>query len=542
MKIDSEISLLKKICDYFESGNGDLTILIDDLGHIVQKTSMMMKDDEMWDYCVELSSDSNIWNILESIIKNIVRFNGKYNMNQLRIIKGLILMIRNLSITYGKLPDEFKTNYMELKHVRDLGIYLLKLYEETWDDDEIHLKVVDIAIVCFHCMFNFMKSCHEEEFVDLNADLELFNSIMVQLQNVGGVFEMKQLLPQFKAYCMIFECRKIIMDKDCLIFVNVLNALKRTLNFTVLTDVEDLERLHENEYNLLLMLAHTMVYLFENEKLGSTMYKLEKLDNNYEDQTVLLFLVACQMTFSITPEIEPKLESENTWKWDYLAIGAMCLDFFKIYREECSILLEDNEGCDSTKEKKLNILHRKVIAILDIVSNLLQYELFKKTLNSYEFLKDCIMFLKVIEDNTERKRLKDSEDVSKGKKKFPQAKTIIIEILTYLVHHDHSNQDKVREFGGLGLILNNCNLDVNEPFIRERCILCLKYLLENNLENQKFIGSLEAKGMEINKENEEILEKCGYEVDIVDGKVKLKRQTGVEDMINKSKDDKIEEI
>lgn len=71
------------------------------------------------------------------------------------------------------------------------------------------------------------------------------------------------------------------------------------------------------------------------------------------------------------------------------------------------------------------------------------------------------------------------------------------------------------------LVLDCCNLDLEEPFIRERSILCIRSLLENNRGNQDFIANLEVKGAKVDDKSRKILDQCGYRVKIVDGKVKL---------------------
>jgi ataxin-10 len=55
--------------------------------------------------------------------------------------------------------------------------------------------------------------------------------------------------------------------------------------------------------------------------------------------------------------------------------------------------------------------------------------------------------------------------------------------------------------------------------IKERSILCVKYLLEGNTENQEFVAQLEAKKVV----SDEAVREAGYETEIIDGKVALKK-------------------
>nr|AJD81310.1 aldo-keto reductase [Ustilago sp. SL-2014] len=52
-------------------------------------------------------------------------------------------------------------------------------------------------------------------------------------------------------------------------------------------------------------------------------------------------------------------------------------------------------------------------------------------------------------------------------------------------------QDQVREKGGLFHVLNMTVLDERNPYMREYAIFALRYLLANNLESQKLVGSLQ---------------------------------------------------
>lgn len=527
MPVKSETHLLNKLQGLFQAADACIpSDMISELGEIVRMSSMMMQNDRMWNYTVELCQSSKIWDSLSAIISLVLEQNAKFNITQLRAIKGVVLLIRNLSITYRELhSNTLEFNKKHVASMNSLIHHLDRMYKDE-TDGELCLKSLDVSIVSFHCVFNFVQSSQSNKEY-LKEGVELLGVILVQMEDHGGLFELRQILPQFKAYCLIPESKAEITKDGCFAFVHLLAAMSRILKIRPNTDMGELRERKEEEYRMLVLLAHLMMHLFDDEKVGMSLVKLEKnADLKYNGAT-LLYMVACQLTFSSQPA---------DCVWDYVSLGAISLEFFKLYKSKCTLLLQDKYLDDGGKSQLL-LYHRKMAAILDIISNLLQFELFKKTLNSYSFLESLLDFFDTVESNTERKRLKDceTEGTADGEKKeFAFIKSIIVEIVTYLVYDDKANQNLVREKGGLVLILNNCNLDVNEPFIRERCILCLKYLLEENSENQSFVASLEAKGVEINKENEAILEKCGYEVEIVDGKVQLKK--------NGSPDDKIQEL
>lgn len=101
---------------------------------------------------------------------------------------------------------------------------------------------------------------------------------------------------------------------------------------------------------------------------------------------------------------------------------------------------------------------------------------------------------------------------------FPLVKSTVIPLLSIIVAQNRWAQDYLRESGGLLAILEACTVDENNPFVREKAIVCVRYLLHENDENQKFVGQLEAKKVV----NPDVLEKAGYEAEIVNGQLSVK--------------------
>lgn len=101
---------------------------------------------------------------------------------------------------------------------------------------------------------------------------------------------------------------------------------------------------------------------------------------------------------------------------------------------------------------------------------------------------------------------------------FPMIKTTIIPLLSILVAQNEWAQTYCRTSGGLLAILEACTVDENNPFVREKAIVCVRYLLQDNQENQDFVAKLEAKKVV----NPEILERAGYEAEIKDGNISVK--------------------
>ncbi|KAF2197422.1 hypothetical protein GQ43DRAFT_484155 [Delitschia confertaspora ATCC 74209] len=100
-------------------------------------------------------------------------------------------------------------------------------------------------------------------------------------------------------------------------------------------------------------------------------------------------------------------------------------------------------------------------------------------------------------------------------------KKLAVLVLSSLVWKNRKVQDQVGTLGGIEAVLNCCNYDENNPYIREHAIMCLRFLLEGNEGNQKRVRELEPRGVVPN----EVLDQNGYET-FMDGKghVQLRRK------------------
>ncbi|CAG8807067.1 29294_t:CDS:2, partial [Racocetra persica] len=84
-----------------------------------------------------------------------------------------------------------------------------------------------------------------------------------------------------------------------------------------------------------------------------------------------------------------------------------------------------------------------------------------------------------------------SPSLQQGISEFAYIKRDIIRVIGNMAYDNCSVQDEVRRLGGISLVLNQCNIDDNNPYIREHAIFALRNLLINNSENQKLVKELE---------------------------------------------------
>lgn len=206
------------------------------------------------------------------------------------------------------------------------------------------------------------------------------------------------------------------------------------------------------------------------------------------------------------------ITSKEDWNnHQLIAILSWLFEEYKFMNTETIKYFENSDY------NELETIHYNILIVLDCISELCKYNIVKDFMINYKIIETLIPLLGAIHTNIQPKNItKQSENAID----FPHVKSIIIEILSYLVFDNFESQELVRECHGLELILSNCIIDDNNPFIKERAIICLKYLLANNAENQKLVASLEAK----REVDANVLEEIGPELNISDGNLRLKEE------------------
>lgn len=164
----------------------------------------------------------------------------------------------------------------------------------------------------------------------------------------------------------------------------------------------------------------------------------------------------------------------------------------------------------------------QLMVLLDVTALLLTNNTVKQVLERSNILDSLVPLFRAIHENTDSQVKLNSprsqEQVTESLWNFPEAKLLLIEVITFICHLCFEAQEKMRELHGIELILSNCVIDRLNPFIKEKSILCIKFLLESNMKNQELVRNLEARKA-INPDD---LEEMGIELDIKGGQVKLK--------------------
>ncbi|XP_072340668.1 ataxin-10 [Scyliorhinus torazame] len=99
-------------------------------------------------------------------------------------------------------------------------------------------------------------------------------------------------------------------------------------------------------------------------------------------------------------------------------------------------------------------------------------------------------------------------------------KAHLIHLIGNLCYNNTENQDKVRELDGIPLILDNCSIDDNNPFVNQWAVFAIRILTEQNMKNQEVISQMVHQGTA----DSDMLNNMALQVEERDGKLYVKSQ------------------
>ncbi|KAI5964061.1 uncharacterized protein KGF55_002003 [Candida pseudojiufengensis] len=379
-------------------------------------------------------------------IDQILSYTPENNVLQLRLYRGLLLIIRNAA------PN---LNTIYFPKVITSFTKFQKLDENEWVDKSIQ--------VYWEILANFKRNEYIEE---IN---ELFNKTKISPTPV-----------------VHFLFRQFYSEESDTTNENLLKLLKIRDNHVLNTIFNLYTKIGDDHDSK--MLIHLIYDIITHESF-------KKWIDLQEDQIKWL-----ELTSVI-------LETNDDWdNFQLIGLLAWVVPIFLDHADKVNVETINDEN-----------LEKYILNSLHILAETAKFKAAIQFFDHEQLLKPLISLLKITHENVERVTMK-----SKVEELIPysSAKSYIIISLSYMTYQSTKNQNLIRELGGLALILSNCQIDENNPFIKEQAILCVKYLLENNSQNQQFVAELEAK----KTVDDSILQDVGYKVDIVDGKVELKKK------------------
>ncbi|KAI5956610.1 hypothetical protein KGF54_001085 [Candida jiufengensis] len=384
---------------------------------------------------------------LESIDK-ILQYTPENNVLQLRLYRGLLLIVRNAAPTLD--IEYFPRVITSFKQ-------FLLLEETEWVDKTIQ--------VFWEILANFKRNDY--------------------INQINSLFESTKIV---ETPLIHFLFRQFNSDESDLTNENLLKLLKIKENYVLNTIFNLYLGISDNHDSK--MLLHLIYDIITHESF-------KKWIDSQKEEVQIKWL---ELTSVV-------IETNDDWdNFQLVGLLAWVVPIFLDY--------ESKLNADTIKDERIE---KYLLNSLHILAECSKYKAAIQFFEHEQLLKPLISLLKTIHENVKRVTMKSKiEEIVN----YSSSKSYIIIILSYMAYQSHKNQELIRELGGLALVLSNCQIDENNPFIKEQAILCIKYLLEKNQKNQQFVAELEAK----KTIDDEVLQEVGYKVDIVDGKVELKKK------------------
>lgn len=513
-----EVEKLLASCPYNEE---IYKAVIDKLNPLVIKTA---EDEEYRD---EMANSFKIWKQIKicldgCIISQILKLGDKEHIfNYLRVVRGLVILMRNLSVNNQEIAQDLLIQNIVIR------LFLqIELFQFTYNDMETNLYIS----IC-----SFLHNINKKSMVFDHSELKslisflkypiehpnkkhelLFPYLLFWVQLVGNADFLYYFFRNDQKDSILYDFLTIEIMKD---YSNISSHMKKDDGCKVTLNAVD---------SALLKIFQHLSY---NESFG---YYLENLSDKDIKITNDPNIIKCHNYLKILQLVMTGIE-----KWDIFQLTAIMTWLYKLFEDSCmrlKVYFQENKE----NEPEADLIHEELYIILDILSNLSKFDHVTKFLVEYNAVEKFVSLLQILQDNLIRinfnkdpragakgvhttdslgDKIKDTAKIDKRvdyeanhikSTNFPEIKLLLIEILANLTYKNKAIQDKMRELKGLQLVLSNCLIDDNDPFIKERSIVCIRFLLEGNEENQKFVANLEAKKAVQN----EILDEAGYEVKI----------------------------
>lgn len=215
---------------------------------------------------------------------------------------------------------------------------------------------------------------------------------------------------------------------------------------------------------------------------------------------------------AITVDLEEVLETEA--KSTPLDLEHLFIAYFSIAMKELKLVLDtESKSCNTAQVMRFSFEALTVLLAtepkLPTCSGQLQHDY-------PEFITQVTKYLVFAQKEYPAKRkLKEIQTSILEVTDYPHVKSATIELLSSILQIASATskqqlamvQDLIWKAGGLPEILNCCNIDANNPFLKERGVVCLRYVMEGNEEAQKFVADLEAQSQaqKLDPKNEESL-------------------------------------
>ncbi|XP_069663004.1 ataxin-10 isoform X2 [Haliaeetus albicilla] len=189
------------------------------------------------------------------------------------------------------------------------------------------------------------------------------------------------------------------------------------------------------------------------------------------------------------------------------------------FKEKCEAVLKLTSAADAEDEEAL-VTIRLLDVLCEMTSNNGQLEHLQALPGLLETAIDTLRLThlagkQAVNIFTATHTMTGQEEISHPAVGF---KSHLIRLIGNLCYKNKENQDKVYKLDGIPLILDNCSIDDNNPFVNQWAVYAIRNLTEQNERNQELIAQMEEKGLADNS----ALESMGLEIEKRDDKLILR--------------------
>ncbi|MBN3311076.1 ATX10 protein, partial [Amia calva] len=189
------------------------------------------------------------------------------------------------------------------------------------------------------------------------------------------------------------------------------------------------------------------------------------------------------------------------------------------FEEHCKAVLTLVSDSSPKHEEALTVMR-----LLDILCEMTSdNKAFMDLQNYSELLKTTVELLKEVHFLGKANRnifttVQNFSDMGAPSHPVVGFKAQLIRLIGNLCHNNADNQNKVRELDGIALLLDNCNIDSNNPFISQWAVFAIRSVMDHNLQNQEVLKGLERRGVA----DDSSLREMGFRLEDRDGQLLLK--------------------
>ncbi|XP_030816394.1 ataxin-10 [Camarhynchus parvulus] len=385
---------------------------------------------------------------------------------------------------------------------------------------------------CFRCLRNACVECAKNQHVLRNLGListsvhliKLLHGIQIKeellltalrcsLQFLGNIAAgngdsqnsiWKCAFPDLFLTCLTYSDEKIV-SYCCMVLFTCLNS----------------ERVREllDPGNLAVPLHVLRVYKEQLDSEWSFLIVTEHLLKCPELVKALYAKLSNQERVTLLELMMVKVSDKNSVSSEEMNVFERHADFLAdCFQEKCGAVLKLTAAAAAEDEEAL-VTIRLLDVLCEMTSNSSQLEHLQAFPGLLETAVDTLRLThlagkQAVNIFTATHAVTGQEEVSHPAVGF---KSHLIRLIGNLCYKNKENQDKVYDLDGISLILDNCSIDDNNPFVSQWAVYAIRNLTEQNEQNQALIAQMERKGLA----DSSALQSMGLDIQQRDGKLIL---------------------